>query len=146
MSGTGSIRTEHQFCSRCGVVSLSDPGPLRDARLTWCVRLTFSPSPQHTDSHIPCRYHKTPTIPQAFHSALSGYTWASLLLRADLFLPRPFCSLPLLQSIMASLGSGDLVDIVSPSASTIVYPTDDAILQTLQASGRLFPSDSSLPP
>ena len=99
------------------------------------MRLAFSPSPQHTDSHIPCGYHKTPTIPQAFHSALSGYTWASLLLRADLFLPRPLPSSPFLQSIIASLGLGDLVDIISPSASAVVYPTDDAILQALQASG-----------
>ena len=36
-----------------------------------------------------------------------------------------------------ALGSGDLVDIVSSSASTVVYPTDDAILQVLQASFRL---------
>jgi chitin synthase len=61
---------------------------------------------------------------------------------ADLFLPRPFSSSPFLQSIMASppspaLGSGDLVDIVSSSASTVVYPTDDAILQVLQASFRV---------
>ena len=139
MSGMGSIGTEHQFCSRCGVVSLSDPGPLRDVRLTWCVHLTFSPSPQHTDSHIPCGYHKTPTIPQAFHSVLLGYTWALLLLCPDLFLPQPFPSHPLLQSIMASLGSGDLVDVVSPSASTVVYPTNNAILQTLQAAGIRMP-------
>ena|SRR6267378_163660 len=53
-------------------------------------------------------------------------------------------TLPLLffESVMASpsspaLGSGDLVDLVSSSASTIVYPTDDAILQVLQASFRV---------
>jgi chitin synthase len=36
-----------------------------------------------------------------------------------------------------AFGTGDLVDIVSPSASTVVYPTDDAILQVLQASFRV---------
>ncbi|KAH9006852.1 glycosyltransferase family 2 protein [Lactarius hatsudake] len=36
-----------------------------------------------------------------------------------------------------AIGSGDLVDLLSPSTSTIVYPTDDAILQVLQASFRV---------
>ncbi|SRR6266702_1148401 len=36
-----------------------------------------------------------------------------------------------------AIGSGDLVDLVSSSTSTVVYPTDDAILQVLQASFRV---------
>ncbi|KAH9045438.1 glycosyltransferase family 2 protein [Lactarius pseudohatsudake] len=36
-----------------------------------------------------------------------------------------------------AIGSGDLVDLLPPSTSTIVYPTDDAILQVLQASFRV---------
>jgi chitin synthase len=57
--------------------------------------------------------------------------------------PLPTFSSPFFRLIMASssssspaLASGDLVDLVSSSAAATVHPTDDAILQVLQASFR----------
>jgi hypothetical protein len=55
--------------------------------------------------------------------------------------PFPLFSFPFVMASSSfsspALVSGDLVDLVSASATATVHPTDDAILQTLQASFRV---------
>jgi chitin synthase len=60
-----------------------------------------------------------------------------LLANLDWTLPLLSFSFIMASSSSPSLGSGDLVDLVSTSSSATVHPTDDAILQVLQASFRV---------
>ena len=63
MSGMGSISTKHLFAADAGLWAYlglcEEMWDDWDTYPTWCMHLVFSPSPQHTDSHITCRYHKT---------------------------------------------------------------------------------------